>query len=139
MRIVRWGVMAGLLLTLAACSDPLAQQGSMDPDTSSPPPIVVAMEDEGATIDVVFGQTVIIGDLGVPMDAVYVESDDTAIAYPVQPSEGDGQAGVVALGEGVTRVTVWGSFPTDAADLPVLSFQVSVGASDEPDGSGAGG
>ena len=90
------------------------------------PAVVVTEEDDGSVIELSFGQSVILGDLGVSMDEVYIESDDTAIVYPVQPGEGRGTAGLVAVGEGAARVTVWETFPTGKAQVPTLVFEVLV-------------
>lgn len=90
------------------------------------PAVVVTEADDGSVIELSFGQSVILGDLGVSMDEVYIESDDTAIVYPVQPGEGRGTAGLVAVGEGAARVTVWETFPTGKAQVPTLVFEVLV-------------
>lgn len=132
MLIVRCFLAFTLVSTLVACGDPLAEQGSPSGIELQAPAAVTA-GDDGSVVELVFGQTVVIEDLGVPIDDVYIESDDTAIAYPVQPSDGEGIAGLVAVGEGATRVTVWESFPTGKAQVPVVTFQVVVAARQDPD------
>lgn len=126
MRIVKSAGAVVLTLALAGCTDPLAHHSNVAASGGEVPSVVVSTEDDGTRLDLTLGQSVIIDALGVPMDAIYVESEDTAIVFPVQPIEGDGRAGVVAVGEGYTRVTVWETFPTGAADVPALTFEVSV-------------
>ena len=126
MRIGKYATALVLAVSLAGCADPLAQRASEGGNGADLPAVLVSVDDDGTTIDLAFGQSVIIDDLGVPMDSIYVESEDTAIVFPVQPSEGDGRAGVVAVGEGYTRVTVWKAFPTGADDVPALTFEVSI-------------
>lgn len=126
MRIGKYATALVLAVSLAGCADPLAQRASEGGNGADLPAVLVSVDDDGTTIDLAFGQSVIIDDLGVPMDSIYVESEDTAIVFPVQPNEGDGRAGVVAVGEGYTRVTVWRVFPTAAAEVPALTFEVSV-------------
>lgn len=132
MRVASWAALTAAVLTLAACSDPLAQQVGTTTQQQDIPAVVVSEEDDGSVIELTFGQSVILGDLGVPMDAVYIESDDTAIVYPVQPGDGRGAAGLVAVGEGAARVTVWESFPTGKAQVPTLVFEVLVAPSPDP-------
>lgn len=126
MRIARWAAVCLALFVVAGCSDPLAQQVGSTAQPRDLPAVVVTAQDDGSVIELAFGQSVILGDLGVPMEEVYIESDDTAIVYPVQPSEGQGAAGLVAVGEGVSRVTVWESFPTTEGQLPLVTIQVRV-------------
>lgn len=130
MLIARWVLALALVCTLVACGDPLAEQGSFGASANAP--VVLTADDDGSQVDLAFGDSVVIDDLGVPMDDVYVESDDTAIAYPVQPSDGEGVAGVVAVGEGATRVTVWESFPTGKAQVPIMTVLVVVAARQDP-------
>ena len=122
----RWLVPALLLLTLSACGDPLARQESTSRDSSSPPIVTVSADDAGSIVELKLGQAVVVDDLGVPMDEVYIESDDTAIVFPIQPSESQGRVGLVAVGEGGTFVNVWESFPTGKAAVPMLGFRVLV-------------
>lgn len=133
MPIARWGLALTLACTLVACGDPLAEQGSSRASANAL--VVLSADDDGSQVDLAFGDSVVIDDLGVPMDDVYVESDDTAIAYPVQPSDGQGTAGFVAVGEGATRVTVWESFPTGKAQVPVVTVRVVVGERRDPGSS----
>lgn len=133
MLIVRWCLAFTLVSMLVACGDPLAAQGPRGGSGTGSPVVVLTAEADGSTVELAFGQSVIVEDLGVPMNDVYIESEDTAIVYPVQPSDGEGIAGLVAVGEGATRVTVWESFPTGKAQAPVITVQIVVAARQDPD------
>ena len=112
-----------MLLGLSACSDPLNQIVTAE---SAPPSLSITQANNNDTLELALGQTVFIESLDVPLDGIYIESDDTAIVFPVQPSETDGPPGLLAIGPGGARISVWETFPTNQAQVPVMTLRVLV-------------
>ncbi len=116
-------LIAAVLVGASGCADPLTKVVTAE---SAPPSISITQANNNDTLELVLGQTVFIESLDVPLDDIYIESDDTAIVFPVQPTETDGPPGLLAIGPGGARVSVWETFPTNQGQVPVMTLRVLV-------------